>query len=244
MAKSKAARHAKANPHVMIEPPPRQPTKVTDKLHWGRIFWVVGTTPKNMTPNDINDPPTNGQQCAFAFPGEKFWMVFCPISFSSYRIRVGHVEQKSFIGDSQARTKKELSAWLTERWLKFANAGFQVDYNMAARVLKELGAEVPTIVPTAKEGEEEKERGGKPVEDKLLKPIKRTSKRGKVLDWFLAKDEARSIREAMAEFEASRSSVLSFLHNLNKDHGIGYRLIGDTAVVTLPADCGKDGPWL
>lgn len=242
--KSNAARNSKPNPHVPVEVAPRLDPKITDKLSWGRIFWVCGTTPKNMTRNDITDPPTNGQQCVFAFPGEKHWMVFCPITFTSYRLVVGNLEQASFEGGTVKHSNEYLGEWLTQTWKKFAANGYQVDYNMAARVLKELGAKIPTVVPSAKEGEEQKDRGGKPVEDKLLKPVKRTSKRGKVLEWFLETGEARSIREAMAEFECSRSSALSYLHNLHKDHGVGYRLIGDTALVELPPGVGDEGPWL
>ena len=100
------------------------------------------------------------------------------------------------------------------------------------------------IIRIAYEEDANKERGGKPVADNLLKPVKRDGKRGKVLEWFMDTGEARSVREAMAEFEASRSSVLSYLHNLNKDHGIGYVLVGDTALVSMPADVGDKGPWL
>lgn len=242
--KSNAARNSKPNPHVAIEVAPKQETKITDKLSWGRIFWVCGTTPKNMTRNDITDPPTNGQQCVFAFPGDKHWMVFCPITFTSYRLTVGGLEQKSFEGSSNAYTNKDLGEWLIQKWKHFAASNFQVDYNMAARVLKELGAKIPTSMPTVNEEDANKERGGKPVADNLLKPVKRDGKRGKVLEWFLDGGEPRSVREAMAEFEASRSSVLSYLHNLNKDHGIGYVLVGDTALVSLPADVGDKGPWL
>ena len=241
---AKAARKTKPQPHVAIEVPPRQDPKLTEKLSWGRIHWVVGTTPKGMTRNDITDPPTNGSQCVFAFPGEKKWMVFCPISFSSYQLTVGGYEQKSFEGASNPFAKEDLAKLVTDKWKYFAASNYHVDYNMAARVLKELGAPVPTAMPTAREEDANKERGGKPVADKLVKPVKRNGKRGKVLEWFLETGEARSIREAMAEFEASRSSVLSYLHNLNKDHGIGYTLIGDTALVALPADVGEAGPWL
>lgn len=242
--KSKSARHGKASPHVMIEVPPRQDPKVTEKLSFGRIFWVVGTTPKNMTRNDITDPPTNGRQCCFAFPGEKHWMVFCPISFTSYRLVVGNLEQKSFEGAAQPWARDKLGEWLTAKWESFAESNSQVDYNMAARVLKELGAKIPTAMPTVSEEDANKERGGKPTGDKLLKRVKADSKRGRILGWFLEGGEPRSIRECMADFECSRSSALSFLHNLHKDHGIGYRLIGDTAQVMLPPDVGDDGPWL
>ena len=224
-------------PATVLEVAPRQDPKLTDKLLWGRIFWVVGTTPKNMTHNCITDPPTNGSQCAFAFPGEKAWMVFCPITFQTYRVTPGSVEHKSFQGAMNPFTPVALGEWLTKKWENFARLGSQVDYNMAARVLKELGAAIPTVVPLVSEEDAHKERGGKPVGDKLLKGVKRDGKRGKVLEWFLSTGAPRSIREAMAEFDASRSSVLSYLHNLNKDHGIGYTLIGDTADVKLPKGC-------
>lgn len=242
MAK-KQQRKAKPQPHVATEVPPRQDPKVTERMSFGRIHWVCGTTPKGMTRNDVTDPPTNGAQCVLAFIGDKRWTVFCPITFTSYQLTVGGYEQKTFEGSPNPFTKDDLAKLITDKWEAFAASNSQVDYNLAARVLKELGAPVPTAMPTAREEDANKERGGKPVEDKLLKPVKRNGKRGKVLEWFTETDEARSIREAMAEFEASRSSILSYLHNLNKDHGIGYTLVGDTALVTIPADVGE-GLWL
>lgn len=241
MAKKQVKKPA-AKPHVALEVPPRQDPKITDKLYWGRIHWVVGTTPKGMTRNDVTDPPTNGSQCCFVIPGDKRWMVFCPVSFSSYQVTVGGYEQKTFEGSPTPFDPAKLADWLIAKWETFAEHGNQVDYNMAARVIKELGGKVPTVVPMSTDEDPNKERGGKPVADNLVKPVKRTSKRGKVLEWFIETGEARSIREAMAEFDTTRSNVLSYLHNLNKDHGIGYRLVGDTALVELPADCG-DNPW-
>jgi hypothetical protein len=44
----------------------------------------------------------------------------------------------------------------------------------------------------------------------------------------------RSIREAMAELDLTRSGVLSHLFALNRDHGIGYHLQADCATVLLP----------
>jgi len=245
MAKKKqATQHLKAHaaPAVTLEVV-KYPTEVTDKLHFGRIYWVVGMTPKGMTRNDVKDPPTNGNQCCFAFPGEKRWTVFCPISFRGFQLTIGSYEQKSFEPGHTAFTKDSLAKLVTNKWEQYAKANAQVDYNMAARVLKELGAPIPTAMPTASEEDGNKERGGKPVADKLLKPVKRKGKRGDVLAWFLETGEARSIREAMAQFEASRSSVLSYLHNLNKDHGVGYTLIGDTALVTLPDEVTDKELW-
>ena len=46
MAKSKAARLTKPVPHVLIEVPPRQDPKISEKLSFGRINRLVGTTPK------------------------------------------------------------------------------------------------------------------------------------------------------------------------------------------------------
>ncbi len=55
----------------------------------------------------------------------------------------------------------------------------------------------------------------------------------------------RSVREAMAEFSMTRSNALSYLYMLQKDHGIGYDLVGDTATVKLPEGCTNpfDVPW-
>ena len=65
--------------------------------------------------------------------------------------------------------------------------------------------------------------------------MKRSSKRGKILEFFMP--NARSIREAMAEFGHTRSNVLSHLFMLQKDHGVGYTLVGDAATVALPPGC-------
>jgi len=64
-----------------------------------------------------------------------------------------------------------------------------------------------------------------------------SSKRGKFLKWFLDNDNSRSIREVMAEFTMTRSNALSYLYMLQKDHGIGYVLVGDIATVELPGNC-------
>lgn len=224
-----------------LEVPPRQDPAVNDKVWFGRIYWAVGPTPKGMTRNDVTNPPVNGWQSTFVLPGEKAWTTFDPFLFQSNRITVGGYEQKSFEGAPNPFTKEGLIALLTRKWEEHAAAGAQVDYDIAAKIIKELGGQVPTTVPSTTRTEEpDKERGGKPAEPELLKPVKRGGKRGKVLEWFLG-NGARSIREAMAEFDASRSSVLSYLHNLHKDHGIGYRLVGDTAEVELPGSC--ESPW-
>ena len=70
---------------------------------------------------------------------------------------------------------------------------------------------------------------------KSTKPVKRSGKRGKFLQWFLEGEGSRSVREAMAEFGMSRSNALSYLYMLQKDHGIGYELVGDIATIKLPA---------
>lgn len=240
--KSVAAMRAEVEPHQMREVPPRQDPRVTDRLLFGRVYWLYGVAPReSRLKNDVTDPPVGGWQHVLAFPGEKRWTLFCPITFTSHQVSVGSMEQDSFEGSPRPYTREWLASWITERWHAFATAGSQVDYDMAARVLRELGAEVPTVVPLAREEDDQRERGGKPAADRLLKPVKRSGKRGRVLEWFLDGGGPRSIREAMAEFEATRSSVLSYLFNLNKDHGVGYRLVGDTAEVELPPGC--ESPW-
>lgn len=77
--------------------------------------------------------------------------------------------------------------------------------------------------------------GGKPAADKLLKPVKLNSKRGQFLKWFL--DGNRGVDQAMEHFGMTRNSVLTYWAALNRDHGIGYLLTGNTIEVILPVGC-------
>jgi predicted ArsR family transcriptional regulator len=90
----------------------------------------------------------------------------------------------------------------------------------------------------SEEARENKEatRHGKDPEPALLKPVRRGGKRGAVVEFFLP--ETKSILEAMAVLGMTRSGVLTHLHGLNAEHGLGYYLVADQVTLILPDGCG------
>lgn len=216
--------------------------RVTDKLGWAQVYWTIGKTKDRNA--EAQDGPCAGWSHVFVLPGDKRTTIFCPYSFESYQLSNRSSEVRAMRGPREGFRHEWAKEHLPRKWEQLAAFGFQRNYDLAAVVLKELGLEVPRNLP-AGDGGEAKERGGKPVESALKKPVKRGSKRGSFLAWFLSDGGGpKSIREAMAEFGITRSNALSYLFMIQKDHGIGYRLVGDAAEVVLPDGCEDpfDGP--
>ncbi|UUV44815.1 hypothetical protein RCRUDOLPH_48 [Rhodobacter phage RcRudolph] len=233
--------------------------KCTEHLFYGTIYWVNGDLPtKDRTlANDVKNPPNSGWSHAFLIDkGGKLVTLFCPFTLESFQVTRSCGELASMSMDRRYKPSAKnpmlneqdgWQPWSKEREAKllkivldnWAMAGRLSlpgkDYDVAAMVINMLGGEVPLRV-IAEGAEPDKPRGGKEADVLgLLKPVKRESKRGKVLEFFLP--QPRSIREAMAEFSTTRSNVLSHLFILQKDHGIGYTLTGDAASIQLPAGC-------
>ena len=188
--------------------------------------------------------------------GGKLVTLFCPYTLESHQVSRNSMEIMSmsmdvrYVPSDKNPVLSVEDGWLEwtqdrqDRLLKIVVSAWEMagrlslsnkDYDTAAVVISMMGGNVPLrVIP---EGvEPDKPRGGKEADVLgLLKPVKRESKRGLVLQFFLP--QPRSIREAMAEFGYSRSNVLSHLFILQKDHGIGYTLTGDAASITLPAGC-------
>lgn len=232
--------------------------KVAEDLFFGKIYWITGDMPSTARQrNEVKSPPYSGWSHAFLVDkGSKLVTLFCPSTLESFQVTRNSSEVQSMSMDlkykpsdknplvnvedghqewSRQRHDKLVSIILSN-WAMASRLSLpSKDFDTAALVLQMLGAEVPLRV--APEGAEpDKPRGGKEADVLgLLKPVKRDSKRGLVLAFFLP--QPRSIREAMAEFGYSRSNVLSHLFILQKDHGIGYSLAGDAATITLPPGC-------
>lgn len=210
--------------------------EVVPGLEFKRIYWVLGSYVKGMELHyEVRDAPCNGWQSAFIIPGLKRSTIFCPFSFESFSVRndcgelLGAEEPKEF-------NEKIIVGIIHENWKQYQKFGFAKDYDTAALVLKKLNATIPE--QTMKGGEEDiRKKGGKEVDTSLKKPVPKEGKRGKFLAWFLEKGGSASIREAMAEFGISRSNALSYLWLLTKDHGIGYELVGDNAIIRMPKGC-------
>jgi len=210
---------------------------LSDRLGWARVYWTIGPSPRSAVyPNDVKDPPNAGWSHAFVLPsGGRRVRLFCPFTFQGY-----DVGEKSAEYNSLTMPRKPLRAgWMAEtmleNWKANERYGFQRDYDTATRVFMAMGLDVPMRVEKPVEvGAEPKKRKGKPAGPTLLKPVARDSRRGRVLDWFMDSMEPRSVREAMAEFDTTRSNILTVFFQLNKDHGIGYTLSGDAAELELP----------
>lgn len=208
---------------------------IADGLELRRIYWVKGQTPKGSSYNNqVSDPPTSGWARALVITGEKRGIIFCPFSFESFSLKMEAAEIAQSEPDEVTPERIEwFKKHLPARWNEYQTLGFLKDYDTAALVMKRLGLEPPADL--LKGGEEDtRTRGGKEVANELLKPVKRKGKRGRFLQYFLDNDGSRSVREVMAEMEMTRSNALSYLYTLNKDHGIGYHLIGDMATLELP----------
>ncbi len=212
------------------------PMELPDGVEWMHIFWIRGPWPSRKHRNEVRDPPCAGWQQAFVLRGKKLSTIFCPYSFTSYSVS-NDAGELTMARQIPAPRRGWVVPFMQKRWKQFQTWGWQRDYDACAAMLKRLGAEVPEQIMTGGEVDERR-KGGKDAGGKLLKPVKRKSKRGKFLVWFLEADNnARSVREAMAEFSMTRSNALSYLFMLKKDHGLGYVLVGDIATVSLPEGC-------
>jgi hypothetical protein len=205
---------------------------------------------------EIKDPPSTGWSRALVIWPEdnepkaksrrkkaaKRVTVFCPYTLNAYQIRFTARE----VANQKARRLTpdlidRLEAIINKNWKMYASFGFQRAYDVAALVLIRLGRSVPNYMRPMDENLEYTEtnvpnRHGKPVAEVLLRPVNPSSKRGRVCAFFL-EEGAGSIREAMATFDMTRSGVLTHLHGLHRDHGLGYVLQGDMATLMLPKGC-------
>lgn len=125
---------------------------------------------------------------------------------------------------------------ITDKWATHCRLGLPGDFDVAATVLQRLGAPVPTERPTVRIDAETGEavRHGKEAGDRLLRQVNPDTKRGRVYAYFSDPLGNKTIMEAMAEFGSTRSGILTHLHGLHGDHGIGYSLVGDVVEMLLP----------
>lgn len=79
--------------------------------------------------------------------------------------------------------------------------------------------------------------GGKDAAKSLLRPVSLSSKRGRVLRYFLHSSDA-TVSGAMREFAMTRPAIFATWTVLNREHGIGYAFdaASDTTKARLPCD--------
>lgn len=212
---------------------------LAEGLEWKHIYWVKGDMRRGAAfQNAVKDPPCAGWMHAVVIPGEKRSVIFCPYTLQAFSVRNSCGELEGAKEPKNPDAKAFVIHTIEKHWKECQSYGWSRDYDTAALVLRRLGTAVPTQVMRGGE-EDVRKKGGKTADGELKKPVKRTSKRGKFLEWMLEEDGSRSVREAMAEFGMTRSNVLSYLYMLKKDHGIGYELVGGIATVQVPDGAGS-----
>lgn len=214
---------------------------VADGVEWLRIYWVRGYLKKGSRfRNEVQDPPCAGWQHAFVLRNDssnskKLATIFCPYTMEAYQVSNQSSELATAKDGAEFRASS-VQEKLTTNWTKCQTRGWQRDYDICTLIMKKMGWEVPPQIMVGGE-EDTRKKGGKDGGNTLIKPVVAKGKRGKFLQWFADNDYSRSVREAMAHFSITRSNALSYLYMLNKDHGIGYELVGDTATINLPEGC-------
>lgn len=225
------------------------------------VEWLYGTSPaKTEFRHEVRDPPNCGWGIALLIDREvddrgrpmKLVTLFALSWFDSWQVSRASLEYQSLkhpeehrvragtlrAHEYEAALKSRMTRRIPATWRSIESFGWQKDFDTAALILRKMGEEVPFM--QARDGGEAKVSGGKEADALgLAKPVKRSSRKGQVLAFFWP--DTKSIREAMAEMGISRSNVLSQLYLLTKDHGIGYELKGDAAIIAMPAGCSD--PW-
>lgn len=241
----------------------RRLPKLADGLYFASINWLFGTSPGGTggLRHEVRDPPCSGWGTCLVIDREtddrgkpvKMATLFALGWFDSWQITRGSYEYQGLQHPDDYRLKKgtitpleceerllaRIKDALPKKWAEILKYGWtQKDFDTAALIMRKLELPVPLIERA--EGEAERVSGGKEVSEAgLTKPVKRDSRKGQVLAFFWP--ETKSIRECMAEMGISRSNVLSQLYLLQKDHGIGYELKNDAAIITMPEGCTN--PW-
>lgn len=217
---------------------------INDELGWAHCYFVQGAMSPGYRVNELLSPPVTGWSHVVIRDGEKQCMIFDPYTLSTFTVSHRSMEYASLRTPKQAFRPGSMCKHLRAKWASYEELGFRGDFGMAAHIMRALGEEPPAIKSHLIEVDDFGDpietnvaRRGKVVQEELKKLVKRNSKRGKVLEWFLAEGGGpKSLQVCMETFKITRSNALSYLFMLNKDHGIGYVLGGNTATVQVPGD--------
>lgn len=169
-------------------------------------------------------------------------ILFSPFTLTSHQVhddcgelQVGRIHDRREYPLTDERVEM-LANVITKNWKTYCRLGMIRDYTTAADILRRFGRPIPEDRPVVKEtNKSEPKTHGKHPNDELIKPVGKETKRGKVLAYFL--EDGKTVMEAMGAFGATRSGILTHLHGLWRDHGIGYALRSDKVTIELPKGC-------
>lgn len=215
---------------------------ITEELGWAHCYFVQGNMSPGYRVNELLNPPVTGWSHVIVKDGDKQCMIFDPCSLSTLTVSHRSMEYASLRIPNLPFKSSSLISQIKNKWHEREELSMSCDFGMASHILRAFGVEPPAIkMPEVDDFgdplQNQVARRGKTEQEALKKPVKRNSKRGKLLSWFLAEGGGpKSLQVCMDVFKISRSNALSYLFMLNKDHGIGYVLGGNTATVHIPGN--------
>jgi len=228
------------------------------KLIWAKIWYLNGTTGRKggHVGYQIKDPHTCGWSHAFVLyvNGKvdedtnelvfKRCIIICPFTLNAYHVSVSAKEIVEVISITEEDLDSKVER-LRNKWKECNSFGFQRGYDEVASLFQMLGEDIPEVSLDRVNSNKALERkAGKDRLQVLIRPLKKHTKRGMVLDFFL-KNDFVPLRAAMSELGMSRSLVLSHLSDGNKYHGTGYIIMSnDTCKLTLPEGVNQGGLWV
>ena len=184
-------------------------------LYFVALYWMAGPNivGKGGPKSEVSTPPGLGWSTAFLLDRgvdernrpTKLVTLFCPYTLEGHQVSRLSFEYTSIRHPAWRQNRPEgepeLYYWervlprlrerLQVRWAEAARYSWQSDFDTAAVIMRMLDMEVPHVV--AKQGAELKILGGKsPDALGLLRPVKRSSRKGQVLAFFWP--QTRSIR--------------------------------------------------
>lgn len=211
------------------------------KMRYVRIYFVKGALRDRKGSRQYNyaitDPPVAGNTTAFIIGDGPQVLIFHPFTLSAHHVPTSCTEVAA-AGDVPYDPERIIKI-IQDKWQMYRELQMQAHFDVAATVLVHLGGAVPQNIErpemsdSKKQNEKPERVGGKPPDFARFKPLKPKGRKADVAKFF-SKSSPASIFEAMALFSMTRSGVLTHLHGCWKDHGLGYELRGDSAILIRP----------
>lgn len=234
------------------------PDEVVPGLALGQLYWLYGSAPQGRPPCAVTDPPCSGwgtvlvldetgiSRRVFHSSQLKSWV----LPNDCYEmLSLQHVSAGASHPGWQAEMRDKLVERIRHNYAASKLRGWtDPDYETADRVLRMLGSSAPAerdwqrLAPAAKRSDRpgaeaeatavQQRQESKTPKASAFKPVKADSRKGQVLKFFA--DGGSSADKAQAELGIQRNNLLSQLFLLRKDHGIEYKVSGDSVQLVLP----------
>lgn len=196
--------------------------RLSTDIQVARIYWLRGNHPRGTYA--VTDPPAAGWRYAFLLDGNT---ALDPHTYQAYELPSGCLELRGADMEPYWNKDSMLEA-IREGWRWSVDEASKA---LMTRVFEALGEEAPEIVSTASAAP----RKGKAMAgDGVLKPVKRSSKRGAFLLELVNAGGSMSLKALERRFNMTRNNALSYLYMLRKDHGVGYALGGGRVTLSIP----------